>query len=211
MALTSKEIVDVIEAELIRQNKTKGEFFAACNVTRAQMSNWRREKNFPQTPVLITISNYLGINLLGTKAPLAEDGEGRYGLTSAEWKVIGHQFRNALAEKAKAPAYLSNDKTGLSEEEAELFLDGKHQVSKDQITEMAALLGKSLKDLIGAYELAFDRPDNASPAVRLKELASQFPPEVAEAALRLYELSKSSPDSVSMYSAVLDQALKNRK
>jgi len=77
--LTSKEIVELIEAELEKQHKTKGEFFETCGVTRAQMSNWRREKNYPQTPVLITISDYLGIDLLGKKeAPHADDGEGRY-------------------------------------------------------------------------------------------------------------------------------------
>lgn len=215
----NKECVLKIRGILHGMGKSITLMEADLGFGNGSVGKWANGVRRPPIDRLQMIAAYLGKEVADiypsmgeeTKTPAPEEGSGRYGLTTAEWRVIGHQFRNALANNAKAPAYLSNEKTGLSEEEAEQFLDGKYQVSKDQITEMAALLGKPLNDLIGAYELAFDRPDNASPAVRLQELASQFPPEAAKAALRLYELSKLSPDSVSMYSAVLDQALQNLK
>lgn len=74
--MTSKELVQIIEAELLKQGISKGEFYKACNISSGHMTNWRKEKNFPQTPTLVKISEYLGLDLLGAKTKKAPTPEG---------------------------------------------------------------------------------------------------------------------------------------
>ena len=76
--MTSKELVQIIEAELLKQGISKGEFYKACNISSGHMTNWRKEKNFPQTPTLVKISEYLGLDLLGakTKKPASVSADG---------------------------------------------------------------------------------------------------------------------------------------
>lgn len=77
--LTSRELVEIIEAELSKKKISKGEFYVACGISSGHMSNWRRGLNYPQTPTLIKMSDYLGIDLMGKKTPATENGDGSNG------------------------------------------------------------------------------------------------------------------------------------
>lgn len=77
--LTSRELVEIIEAELSKKKIPKGEFYKACGISSGHMSNWRRGLNYPQTPTLIKMSDYLGIDLMGKKIPATGDGDGSNG------------------------------------------------------------------------------------------------------------------------------------
>lgn len=92
--MTSRELVEIIEAELKRQHISKGDFYQACGISSGHMSNWRRELNYPQTPTLIRISEYLSIDLLGakTKKPAAENGSGG-DIVGAEDEVVAKKER----------------------------------------------------------------------------------------------------------------------
>lgn len=76
--MTSRELVEIIEAELKRKGISKGDFYNACGISSGHMSNWRRGLNYPQTPTLVRISDYLGINLMGAKTenPATSEGDG---------------------------------------------------------------------------------------------------------------------------------------
>lgn len=50
-----------------RQGKSKAEFYEAVGIKSGNMSNWRREMNYPSMPTLVRISNYLGVNLMQSK------------------------------------------------------------------------------------------------------------------------------------------------
>lgn len=66
--MMAHEIVDVIEAELKKKNIKKKDFYDACDVSAAMMSNWRHDKNFPLMDTLQKISTYLRTNLLLTES-----------------------------------------------------------------------------------------------------------------------------------------------
>lgn len=71
--MSGPEIVSAIERELSDQGISKGEFYAACNVTSAMMSNWRKGKNLPLMATMSRINDYLGTDLVltpGKPAPL---------------------------------------------------------------------------------------------------------------------------------------------
>lgn len=165
--MTSRELVEIIEAELKRKGTSKGDFYKACGISSGHMSNWRRELNYPQTPTLIRISDYLGINLMGSQTkPPATEGDGRYGLSPAEWKQIGHCFGSKLAEITKAPAYLATDKTGLSEDDVEAFIRGERYVTKAQIHAMAECMGMELDYIIKGYAQFFEGEEDEKIAKR---------------------------------------------
>lgn len=84
--MTSRELVEIIEAELKRKRISKGDFYKACGITSGHMSNWRRGLNYPQTPTLVRISDYLGTNLMGarTNNPATDNGDGDERTTKRE-------------------------------------------------------------------------------------------------------------------------------
>lgn len=75
--MNSQEIVKIIETELKRQGIPKSKFYEDVGIKSGHMSNWRLGNNDPSVKTLVKISEYLGLDLLGTKTPPAEDGEGR--------------------------------------------------------------------------------------------------------------------------------------
>lgn len=169
--MTSRELVEIIEAELKRKGISKGDFYKACGITSGHMSNWRRGLNYPQTPTLVRISDYLGTNLMGaqTNNP-ATEGDGRYGLSPAQWKQIGHCFGSKLAEIKKAPAYLATDKTGLSEDEVDAFIRGERYVTKTQIHAMVDRMGMELDYIIKGYSRYFEGEEDADIALEAQLL-----------------------------------------
>ena len=68
--MTGPEIVYVIERTLAERGISKGEFYAACNVTAAMMSNWRRGKNLPLMDTMARINRFLGTDLILTSQKL---------------------------------------------------------------------------------------------------------------------------------------------
>lgn len=60
--MTSKEIVDAVERELLRNGMTKTEFFKKCGITGATFSNWRRGINFPSKENLERIQEITGLS-----------------------------------------------------------------------------------------------------------------------------------------------------
>ena len=74
--MTGPEIVAVIEQTLYAKGISKGEFYRACDVTAAMMSNWRRGKNLPLMDTMARINRYLGTDLILTQTlrlPSAND------------------------------------------------------------------------------------------------------------------------------------------
>ena len=72
--MTGKEIVDIIEATLQAKGISKGELYEACGISSAQMSNWRRGKNFPLMDTIARINKFLGIDLLITNDDAPRSG-----------------------------------------------------------------------------------------------------------------------------------------
>ena len=67
--MTAKEMVNRIETRLRERRITKGEFFQACNVTAASMSNWRRGRNYPSIETIKAIEAYLGEDIFDKEKP----------------------------------------------------------------------------------------------------------------------------------------------
>lgn len=106
--MTSRELVEIIEAELKKQKISKGDFYKACGISSGHMSNWRRELNYPQTPTLIRISEYLGINLMGaqTKKPATDEGGGEEDVDIAMKEEVNALFDSFdSADRARLLAF----------------------------------------------------------------------------------------------------------
>lgn len=71
--MESQEMVKRIEGALKAKRITKGEFYKACGVTAAAMSNWRRGLNYPAIDTIKTIEEYLGIDLWAKENPASDD------------------------------------------------------------------------------------------------------------------------------------------
>lgn len=65
-----QEMVKRIEATLKEKRITKGEFYAACGVSAAMMSNWRRGLNYPAVDTIKTIESYLDVDLWAKETPV---------------------------------------------------------------------------------------------------------------------------------------------
>lgn len=59
--MDGKEIVKIIEGELFLKDISKGEFYDACGINSATMSNWRNNVYTPSPAKLQVIEEYLGI------------------------------------------------------------------------------------------------------------------------------------------------------
>lgn len=210
--LTSRELVEIIEAELSKKKIPKGEFYTACGISSGHMSNWRRGLNYPQTPTLIKMSDYLGIDLMGKKTPATENGDGRYGLTRAEWEQIGRIFYNKVYAIGKAPGWLASEQTGLSVGDVEDFLAGKRYVTKAQIHAMADRLGMSLWDVIGSYAQAFDGEEDEVIAdrERLLQVAERLSPELLREAVRFLDIPAEDQESAAHDLALVNQVRRTR-
>lgn len=105
--MTSRELVEIIEAELKRKGISKGDFYKACGISSGHMSNWRRELNYPQTPTLVRISEYLGINLLGAKTETPATGEGDGGNEASAMREEVNALFDSLdsADRARLLAF----------------------------------------------------------------------------------------------------------
>ena len=76
--MSGAEIVSVIESKLAEKKISKGDFYKACRITAPQMSNWRRNKNYPLLDTLMRINNFLGTDFrIDTKSPAPKEGEAR--------------------------------------------------------------------------------------------------------------------------------------
>lgn len=74
--MSGAEIVSVIESKLAEKKISKGDFYKACRITAPQMSNWRRNKNYPLLDTLTRINNFLGTDFrIDTKSPAPDEGE----------------------------------------------------------------------------------------------------------------------------------------
>ena len=60
--MDGNEIVKIIENELFLKDISKTEFYEACGMNSATMSNWRAGKFKPSTAKIVIIEKYLGIN-----------------------------------------------------------------------------------------------------------------------------------------------------
>lgn len=74
--MLASEIVVVIEANLKEKGIKKQDFYNACGISAAMMSNWRHDKNFPLLDTLAKINSFLGTNFIlrsetDEKAPAA--------------------------------------------------------------------------------------------------------------------------------------------
>ena len=71
--MTGREITQKIEAELLRQNIGKKQFYEECRISSATFSQWRNEVFVPSPKKIRDIENYLGISL--HEQPQDESGE----------------------------------------------------------------------------------------------------------------------------------------
>ena len=60
--MDGKEVVKIIEGELFLKDISKAEFYEACGMNSATMSNWRNGTFRPSPSKLAVIENYLGIS-----------------------------------------------------------------------------------------------------------------------------------------------------
>lgn len=60
--MDGREIVKIIESELLLKDISKQEFYDACDLNSATMSNWRSNKFAPSQSKLNAIEKYLGIS-----------------------------------------------------------------------------------------------------------------------------------------------------
>ena len=56
-------IADILKAQRKAHGQTQQEVAKIFNVTRQTISNWENEKNYPDIPTLVAISDYYGISL----------------------------------------------------------------------------------------------------------------------------------------------------
>lgn len=137
------------------------------------VGKWSSGVRRPPLERLLRIAEYLKVSveeiypgIMKTKIPAAKTGDGRYGLSVAQWKQIGSLFRTKLLSMPKAPAWLATAQTGLSEADVEAFLAGERYVTKAQIHAMSDLMDLTLWDVIGAYAQAFDGEEDVDIANR---------------------------------------------
>ena len=70
--MSGKDVVKIIESELFIKDISKGEFYAACGLNSATISNWRNGVYTPSPAKLHVIEEYLGIKFedeIGKKEP----------------------------------------------------------------------------------------------------------------------------------------------
>ena len=60
--MDGSEIVKIIENELFLKDLSKTEFYEACGMNSATMSNWRAGKFKPSPAKIMIIEKYLGIS-----------------------------------------------------------------------------------------------------------------------------------------------------
>lgn len=75
--MSSKEIVEAIERELVKIGMSKTEFCKKCNITPATFSNWRREVNFPSKENLERIQEITGLSfgMVDTQSNFPQRGQ----------------------------------------------------------------------------------------------------------------------------------------
>ena len=98
--MKSSEIVEQIEKVLKEKGIKKGEFYSACGLSAAVMSNWRKNKNYPLLTKIEEINDYLGtsfsFSIQDTKdseKPLFYD-QLREGKTKEALRVMHGQIEN---------------------------------------------------------------------------------------------------------------------
>lgn len=171
-----------------------------AGTTKTSVNRWKNG-SLPSDATLLKLADYFGCtpdDLRGddeTKTPATENGDGRYGLTRAEWEQIGRIFYNKVYAIGKAPGWLASEQTGLSVADVDDFLAGKRYVTKAQIHAMADRMGMSLWDVIGSYAQAFDGEEDVDVANRqeaIKIIGSYDSESLAQALSYLRYLAASS-------------------
>ena len=198
--MDGKKLVAKIKAQVVARGMTMQEFYKLCGITGGALSQWKSGETQPTLPRLQKISDVLQISLSElldeeTKTPATENGDGRYGLTRAEWEQIGRIFYNKVYAIGKAPGWLASEQTGLSVGDVDDFLAGKRYITKAQIHAMADRLGMSLWDVIGSYAQAFDGEEDVDVANRqeaIKIIGSYDSESLAQALSYLRYLAASS-------------------
>jgi len=67
--MDGKEIVRTIEQELFLKGISKGDFYKACGMNSATLSNWRNGVYEPSSAKLHVIEDYLGISFTNGATP----------------------------------------------------------------------------------------------------------------------------------------------
>lgn len=198
--MDGKKMVARIKSMAVSNGMSMAEFYQKSGITGGAMSQWKSGDTQPSLASLQRIANVLKTSVadvLGEEEtiPAAETGDGRYGLSAAQWKQIGSLFRTKLLSMPKAPAWLATAQTGLSEADVEAFLAGERYVTKAQIHAMSDLMDLTLWDVIGAYAQAFDGEEDVDIANRQEaiEIISSYDSEsLAQALSYLRYLAASS-------------------
>lgn len=200
--MEGKKLVAKIKSLVVSRGMSMAEFYKKSGITGGAMSQWKSGETQPALSSLQRIADVLGTTvseLVGpeeeTKTPATENGDGRYGLSHAIWKQIGHEFYNKVYAIGKAPGWLASEQTGLSVGDVDDFLAGKRYVTKTQIHAMADRLGMSLWDVIGSYAQAFDGEEDVDVANRqeaIKIIGSYDSESLAQALSYLRYLAASS-------------------
>lgn len=188
-----------------------------AGTTKTSVNRWKNG-SLPSDATLLKLADYFGCtpeDLRGddeTKTPATENGDGRYGLTRAEWEQIGRIFYNKVYAIGKAPGWLVSEQTGLSVGDVEDFLAGKRYVTKAQIHAMADRLGMSLWDVIGSYAQAFDGEEDEVIAdrERLLQVAERLSPELLREAVRFLDIPAEDQESAAHDLALVNQVRRTR-
>lgn len=72
--MDGKEIVRIIESELFSRGISKGEFYEACGMNSATLSNWRNGVYSPSSSKLNVIEDYLGIKFSEKESSQNQNG-----------------------------------------------------------------------------------------------------------------------------------------
>lgn len=73
--MDGREIVKIIENELFLKEISKTEFYEACSMNSATLSNWRAGKFKPTPQKLAVIEDYLGISFDDYESSASKDPE----------------------------------------------------------------------------------------------------------------------------------------
>lgn len=216
--MDGERLVQNIRAIAIKKGIQMKDLYVMADITSGALSQWKSGKTKPHMSTLSRISAALTVTMQelldGTEtAPPANDGEGRYGLTPAEWKQIGHQFNTKVYSIGKVPGFLACESTGLTDGEVDEFLAGKRYVTKAQIHAMADRLGMKLEDVIMGYAVAFDGEEDEVIAARewLRRAADQLSPELVIQAVRYLDIPEEAQQSAAHVLELANQVRQNAK
>lgn len=217
--MEGKKLVAKIKSMVVSRGMSMTEFYKKSEITGGAMSQWKSGDTQPALSTLQRIADVLETTvseLVGTddetKTPATENGDGRYGLTRAEWEQIGRIFYNKVYAIGKAPGWLASEQTGLSVGDVDDFLAGKRYVTKAQIHAMADRLGMSLWDVIGSYAQAFDGEEDEVIAdrERLLQVAEKLSPELLREAVRFLDIPAEDQESAAHDLALVNQVRRTR-